>query len=130
MRSVYFFFILFACTHYCILVCLRMHLEHLHALIFTLIITLLDGQRFHVTPHTVSLDHRSAPPSLQQICSPGKLASSSALAACPPARPAPPQLDRNRITLLLSNWLDGEGEEDDEEAATRPATKVGGQSRF
>ncbi|GAB4824054.1 hypothetical protein N2152v2_011100 [Parachlorella kessleri] len=36
------------------------------------------------------------------------------------------QLERNRVTLLLSNWLDEEGgeEEGDDEAATRPATKV------
>ncbi|KAL4425918.1 hypothetical protein ABPG75_009934 [Micractinium tetrahymenae] len=32
------------------------------------------------------------------------------------------QLERSRVTLLLSNWLDEE--EGDEEAATRPATKV------
>ncbi|PSC75362.1 nuclear export mediator factor Nemf-like isoform X1 [Micractinium conductrix] len=32
------------------------------------------------------------------------------------------QLERSRVTLLLSNWLDSE--EGDEEAATRPATKV------
>ncbi len=32
------------------------------------------------------------------------------------------QLEENKITLLLSNYLDGD--EDEEEAMTRPASKV------
>ncbi len=34
------------------------------------------------------------------------------------------QLERNSVTVLLSNWLDGGEEEWGDDAATRPATRV------
>ena len=58
---------------------------------------------------------------------PAHAAHRGLLPSPPPPPPPPRQLDRNRITLLLSNWL--EAEEGDEEAATRPATRVRAQAR-